>query len=61
MVKNLFTSNEFATVIVLAATASLVLLYMKGLFIETIIGAVILGIAAVLIILGGRRKNPDRD
>jgi|GEM_PF-1116916 len=61
MLKNFFTSNEFATFVVLVAAASLVLLFLKGLVLETIIGAVVLAIAAVLIFLGGRSRGSDRD
>ncbi len=61
MLKNFFTSNEFATFVVLVAAASLVLLFLKGMVVETIVGAIVLVIALGLIFFGGRQKDADRD
>lgn len=59
MFKNFFSSNEFAVFVLLVAAGSLVLLYMKGRVVESVVGAILLVIAAVLMFLGNRKKDFD--
>jgi len=59
MFKNFFSSNEFAVFVLLVAAGSLFLLYMKGRVFETVIGMILLVIAAGLMFLGNRKKDLD--
>jgi hypothetical protein len=57
MLSKIFTSNEFAVLVLVIAAMSLVVLYLSGRIIETAIGAVLLVVAAMLIFLGDKKKD----
>lgn len=59
MFRNLFSSNEFAVFVLLLAAGSLFLLYMTGRVFETVVGIVLLVIAAGLMFLGNRKRDLD--
>lgn len=59
MLNKIFTSNEFAVLVLLIAAMSLVVLYLSGRTLETAIGAVLLAISAILIFMGDKKKDPD--
>ncbi|MCX5861833.1 MAG: hypothetical protein WCG29_06765 [Desulfomonile sp.] len=59
MLRKIFTSNEFAVLVLLIAAMSLVMLYLSGRTIETAIGTVLLALAALLIFRGDKKKDSD--
>lgn len=59
MLSKIFTSNEFAVLVLVIAAMSLVVLYLSGRIIETAIGAVLLVVAAMLMFLGDKKKDSD--
>jgi len=61
MLGKFFTSNWFAVPIVVLAFTSVALLYLTERTTEALCGAVLLGVAIILILLGREKKNQDTD
>ncbi|MFH1113760.1 MAG: hypothetical protein V1792_07545 [Pseudomonadota bacterium] len=61
MIGKIITSTWFALLIMAVAATGLFLVYMKGRTLEAAVGGGILAVAALLILLGRERKDPNRD
>jgi hypothetical protein len=60
MISRILTSNWFAVLVLVAAAASLVLLYDSGKTTEAVLGAAVLFLALVLILMGSKKSGKDR-
>ncbi|MEI7449156.1 MAG: hypothetical protein WCJ75_05995 [Desulfomonile sp.] len=61
MLRRIFTSNEFAVLVLAAAAMSLVLLYLSGRTVATVLGVCLLVLAGILIFFGDRKKDSDTE